>query len=75
MHAGSQLDYAALAKGGFLLGVALLAIGAGGEIVGHTVYGSLPEWETTLLFDLEVVGVLVALVSPFLFGIFLPLVE
>lgn len=75
MHTGSRMDYARLAKGGFLLGVCLLAVGALGEIVGHVVLGGLPAWEETLFFDMEVVGTLTMLVSPFLFGIFLPLLE
>jgi len=75
VHHGSRLDYAKFAKYGFLLGIAMLTVGAAGEIVGHAYVGSLPAWEETLFFDLEVLGILVALVSPFLFGIFLPLVE
>jgi hypothetical protein len=69
------MDYARLAKGGFLLGLGMLLVGALGELIGHVVFGGLPGWEDTLFFDLEVLGVLLALVSPFLFGIFLPLLE
>jgi hypothetical protein len=75
MHTGSRMDYARLAKGGFLLGLGMLFVGALGELIGHVVFGGLPGWEDTLFFDLEVLGVLLALVSPFLFGIFLPLLE
>lgn len=75
MHTGSRMDYARLAKGGFLLGLGMLLVGALGELIGHVVLGGLPGWEETLFFDLEVLGVLIALVSPFLFGIFLPLLE
>lgn len=71
----TSLDHAFLAKAGFLLGVTLFVMGAGGELIGHGMYGSLPGWETTLFFDLEVIGLLISLFSPFLFGIFLPLVE
>ena len=68
-------DYALLAKAGFLLGLGLFAIGLGGELVGHTYFGTLPTWEETLLFDLEVIGLIVGFFSPFVFGIFLPLTE
>ena len=75
MHAGNSSDYARLANGGFTLGVAMLLVGVLGELLVPLVFGSMPGWEATLFFDLEVIGVLLALVSPFLFGIFLPLVE
>jgi hypothetical protein len=71
----SNLDHAFLAKAGFLLGLALFAVGGGGEVFGHAMYGSLPAWETTLFFDLEVLGLLIGFFSPFVFGIFLPLAE
>jgi len=70
-----ELDHAFLAKAGFLFGLALFAIGGGGELLGHAMYGSLPAWETTLFFDLEVLGLLIGFFSPFIFGIFLPLTE
>jgi hypothetical protein len=71
----TSADYARFAKGGFLLGLTLLLAGATGEIVGHAVYGSLPAWETTLFTDLELVGLLVGLFSPFVFGIAAPLID
>lgn len=70
-----SLDHAFLAKYGFLLGVSLLAVGAGGELIGNGLYGSLPAWEATLFFDLEVAGVLIGFFSPTIFGIALPLLE
>lgn len=69
------LDHAFLAKAGFLLGLGLFAVGGGGELLGHAMYESLPAWETTLFFDLEVLGLLIGFFSPFIFGIFLPLAE
>jgi len=75
MQTRSSSDYARLAKGGFGVGVAMLLIGVLGELLVPMVFGSMPGWEATLFFDLEVIGVLLALISPFLFGIFLPLVE
>lgn len=68
-------SYGQLAKGGFLLGLAMLIIGAGGEVAIHSHLVSLADWVDVLLFDVEVVGVLVFLLSPFVFGIFLPLVD
>jgi len=47
----------------------------GGELIGHALYESLPEWETVLLFDLSVIGLLVGLFSPILFGIVMPLLD
>lgn len=70
-----NFDYAYLAKTGFLLGLALFAIGGGGGLLGHAFFEPLPAWESTLFLDLEVLGVLVGFVSPFLFGVFLPLTE
>jgi hydrogenase/urease accessory protein HupE len=73
-HANAT-DYAKRAKQGFFLGFGLFALGAGGELVGHSVYGELPGWEQALLFDAEVLGILVALLVPLVFGIVMPLVE
>ncbi|MFC6731124.1 MULTISPECIES: hypothetical protein [unclassified Haladaptatus] len=70
-----NIDYAAVTKLGFLLSLGLFAIGAGGELIGHALYSSLPAWEETLFFDLEVIGVLGALLVPLFFGIILPLTE
>jgi hypothetical protein len=64
-----------LTRGGFFLGLGLFAPGAGGEVIGHAYFAPLPAWEETLLFDLEVIGLVVAFCSPFVFGIFLPLTE
>lgn len=70
-----DLDYVVLTKAGFLLGVGLFVLGAGGEALGHSIYGSLPAWENTLLMYSEATGILVGLLSPFVFGVFLPLTE
>ncbi len=70
-----NLDYSKLTKTGFFLGVALIVIGALGEMVGTALYGPLPAWENMLFTDLEILGILLGLLSPFVFGIFLPLTE
>ncbi len=69
------MDHAALAKRGFLLGVSLFAIGVVGEVGGHALLGTLPALVNTLLVDMEAIGILLALFSPLVFGIVLPLVE
>jgi len=70
-----QIDYAFYAKAGFLLGLALFVVGAGGEVVGHAFFEPLPAWGETILFDMEVVGLVVGFSSPIGFGIVLPLTE
>ena len=70
-----ELDYSVLTKRSFLLGVTLFAIGAFSEL-GLTAAGiSVPDWERALLFDIELLGILIGLLSPFVFGILLPLTE
>jgi len=71
----ASFDYPKLTKAGFLLGVTLLVVGFVGEVVGRAFFGPLPGWERTLFFDLEVLGVLVGLLAPFVFGVALPLTE
>jgi len=70
-----NMDYAAWTKNSFLLGVALLTIGALGHIVGPALVGQLEGWVSTLLLDLEILGVLIGLIAPLVFGIVLPLTE
>lgn len=70
-----NLDYQRYAKGGFLLGLALFVVGVLGRMVGSAFLGPLPSWEQTLLFDMEVVGLLLGFFAPLVFGIALPLVE
>lgn len=75
MQRYGDLDYPTLAKRGFLLGLGLFALGALGEIVGHAAPGLLSGTIETILFDFEVIGVLVGLLAPLIFGIVLPLTE
>lgn len=70
-----KLDYPQLTKQSFAFGIGLFALGALGSLAGPAVLGSLPAWETTVLTDMELIGVGIALLSPFLFGIILPLTE
>ena len=75
MGARPTREYARLVKAGFLLGLGLFLFGAVGQLVGATYFGPLPDWEATLLFDLEAVGLVVGFFSPIVFGIALPLLE
>ncbi|WP_435196592.1 hypothetical protein [Natronomonas sp. EA1] len=70
-----NIDYPTVTKRGFLLGVALFLVGALGETVGAALFGTLPDWEVTLFFEMEVVGVLLFFLTPLLFGVVLPLTE
>jgi hypothetical protein len=70
-----DIDSARLTKRGVFAGLALFLVGAVGELVGHAVLGGLPGWESTLLFDAEVLGIVVAFLSVFVFGIAVPLTE
>jgi hypothetical protein len=70
-----DFDYPTWAKRGTLLGLLLFAVGAAGELVTHALGTPLPAWEATLLFDAEVLGVALFLLSPVVFGVVLPLTE
>lgn len=70
-----ELNYPKLTKRSFLFGIGLFVIGALGELIITTSGATVSGWEQTLLFDAEVVGMLIAFFSPFVFGIFLPLTE
>ncbi|QSG16246.1 hypothetical protein [Halapricum desulfuricans] len=70
-----DLDYPKLTRNGFLLGVGLLVAGLLGEALGPAVLGSLPAWGHTLFLDLEMLGIVVGLFAPIVFGIALPLTE
>jgi len=70
-----DLDYSLLTKRGTLLGLGLFAFGALGELASHALGMQLPAWEAALLFDAEVIGVALFLLSPLVFGVLLPLTE
>mgnify|MGYP000633811013 CR=1 FL=1 len=69
------IDYSVWTKRSFLFGVGLFALAALIELLGHAFVGQLPGWEETLLLDAEIIGVVIALLSPFVLGIVLPLTE
>jgi hypothetical protein len=68
-------DYPRYAKFGFFAGVAMFLVGGVGSAAGHAFLGSLPAWEATLFYDLEILGILTALLCPLVFGIVMPLTE
>jgi len=70
-----DLDYPTITKRSVLLGIGLFSIGAIGEMMIHATGAQVPGWEETLLLDLEFLGTAIALFSPFVFGILLPLTE
>jgi hypothetical protein len=75
MSQSKQRDYPRLAKRGFLLGLGLFLVGAGGAIGGTAVFGTLPSWSNTLFTDMELLGIVLGLFSPLIFGIVMPLIE
>ena len=70
-----ELDYPTLTKRGVATGLGMFVLGLLGETLGPLVFGQLPAWEHTLFLDLEAFGVVILLLSVFVFGIFLPLTE
>lgn len=75
MSRSGSLDYGVLTKAGFFIGLGLFVLGTAGEFIGHAYFAPLPGWEETLFFDLEAIGLVIGFISPFVFGIFLPLIE
>jgi hypothetical protein len=75
MYGIGQPSNEQLAKGGFFLGLALVVLGAVGELA--TTAGVLPVAARTraLFFDMEVLGVVLFLFSPIVFAIVLPLLS
>ncbi|MFD1685356.1 hypothetical protein [Halobellus litoreus] len=70
-----DLDFPTLTKRSFLLGIGLFALGALGEFALAATGTAVPAWEHAILVDAEWLGVVIALFSPFVFGILLPLTE
>ncbi|ADJ14977.1 DUF7860 family protein [Halalkalicoccus jeotgali] len=70
-----RLSYSQYARGGFALGVAVFLVGILGHAVGPALLGALPAWEVTLFTVMEFSGIGLALCSPLVFAIVLPLIE
>lgn len=71
----SRIDDVQYARGGFVAGVAIFVFGILGHVVGPSVIGPLPAWEQTLFALMEGGGILLALCSPIVFAVVLPLIE
>lgn len=69
------IDYPTMTKRVFFVGVALFLAGALGELIGQAYFSEVPGWIEMLLFDAEVLGILVAVFGVFVVGIVLPLTE
>ena len=70
-----DLDYPTLIKRSFLFGIGLFVLGELGEFASTAAGMPVPGWEHTMLMYAAGIGVLIALLSPFIFGIILPLTE
>ncbi|CCQ37670.1 uncharacterized protein Nmlp_3546 [Natronomonas moolapensis 8.8.11] len=70
-----EIDYPKVTKRSVALGLALFLFGGLGRGLVQTLGVQLPAWELTLLFDLEVLGIGIFLLSPIVFGVLLPLTE
>lgn len=71
----NSIDYPRWTKRGFFAGIALFVLAELASALGPRLFGQLPSWEQTLFLDLAVVGILVAVLTPIVFGIVLPLTE
>ncbi|WP_435074539.1 hypothetical protein [Halorubrum sp. HHNYT27] len=70
-----DLDYSRLTVLSFSLGLGMFLAGELGEVGLRTAGMSVPAWEHRLFLALAGVGILIAFLSPFVFGIALPLTE
>lgn len=70
-----NVDYARVAKLGFLGGAGLFLLGAIGELLVHGYVAGLPGVLDQVFLGMEVGGILVALFVPLVFGAILPLIE
>ena len=70
-----NVDYSAYAKGGFLIGFAMFAIAALGEVVIHFGGMQVAAWIGTALLDAGLAGIAVMLLAPAIFGVIMPLTE
>lgn len=75
MRRYGHLDYGRLTKIGFTLGISMFLTGALGEFLLHELVAEIDPIIDSAFFSLEVGGLLLGLLSPFVFGVFLPLTE
>ena len=70
-----DLDYSRAVKTGVVIGGLLLVGGFLGESVGHMLYTDVTGTLDVLFTAMEVIGIVVAVIAVFVFGIALPLTE
>ena len=70
-----NLDYSRAVKTGVIVGGLLLVVGFLGEYVGHMLYNDVTGTLDTLFMGMEVIGIIVAMIAVFVFGVALPLTE
>jgi hypothetical protein len=70
-----NLDYSQFTKLSFLLGLGMFVGGELGEFGLRTAGMTVPVWEHNLLTTTAALGIVIAAISPFVFGIVLPLTE
>lgn len=68
-------NYGRSVKIGVAAGAGLFVLGELGQVVLPRVQGPLPDWELTMFAWFSVGGIAIALLSVFVFGVALPLVE
>lgn len=68
-------NYAHGTKYGVTLGMIMLLFGVLGQLIAPRIQGSLPDWELSIFIWISGGGILVVLLSVFLFGVVLPLTE
>lgn len=71
----NRIDHVTLLKRSFALGLALFLVAEVTEPLQRLAGVGIPAWEHSLLGVLAAVGLVVAFLSPFVFGIALPLTE
>lgn len=64
-------NHSRLIKSVLLTGAGLIGLGAVGDWVLHAWLQHVPAWEQTLIFDLEIFGLLLIAASPILLGLML----
>jgi hypothetical protein len=68
-------SYPWLAKSSFFSGIGLFVLALLVQGIGPMLVGPLPSWSSTVIIDLEVLGLLLAFFAPIIFGVVMPLVE
>lgn len=71
----TRIDHVKYLKGSFALGLALFVVAEATEPAQRLAGVAVPGWEHSLLGLLAALGLVVAFLSPFVFGIALPLTE